>query len=213
MVRKLTKFETSNKVEENIVIILRGGTGVGKTTIAKLLAQKLKRSVHVEQDILRYMIVNGLVASRTSLQPGANPKEYQRQCRLGDKNTIDLTKNFLKAGFNVIIDGFNGGESGDIFYYLKNLNKIKWYPNEKYLKSELPGIKIFQVILDTKEKVLVERLRNVKNWDEEVISFILKQREIFLTSIKQAKIDLFIDTSESDVTKTVAMILSKIRNG
>jgi len=51
--------------DKKIAVFLRGGTAVGKTTIAKILAKMLNPSVHIEQDQLRYMIVNGLVCSRT----------------------------------------------------------------------------------------------------------------------------------------------------
>ena len=196
------------KKDDKFVIFLRGGTGVGKTTIARELAKRIHPSVHIEQDVIRYMIVNGLVASRTGLPPGNYQQEYRRQCRLGDKNTIDLTRNFLQAGFNVIIDGFNGGESGDTFYYLENPDKIEWYPKKQYLESKFPKIKIFQIILDTNKTALAERLKIIKKWDEEVISFIMKQRLIFLKSLEQTKYDLFLDTSKYSVDETASKIIS-----
>lgn len=211
MVRILTKFKILNKEEGNIVIILRGGTGVGKTTIAKLLAQKLMRSVHIEQDILRYMIVNGLVASRTSLLPGIHPKEYQRQCRLADENTYDLIKNFTNAGFNTIVDGFNGGESGHTFYFLEQHEDISWYPDEALVKKKLPDITLYQIVLDTKEEILIKRLKEVKKCGEDVISFILKQRTIFLEALSATTVDLIVNTSEMKPEQCVEFIIEKLK--
>lgn len=208
MVRILNPNKTINK--KRIAIFLRGGTGVGKTTIAKLLAKKIDKSVHLEQDILRYMIVNGLVASRTGLPPGEFPEEYRRQCKLADENTYDLINNFTNAGFNVIVDGFNGGESGDTFYYLENPDKIKWYPEESILQEKIPDIISYQIILDTKKEELINRLREIKGWDKEVIDFILKQREFFMKSIVDAKINLVIDTSKKNPSMIINEIIKKL---
>jgi len=200
------------KKSDLTVIFLRGGTGVGKTTIGKLLSKEINPSVFIEQDKLRYMVVNGLVASRAKLSPSENQEEYRRQCKLADRNTICLVKNFVEGGFNVIVDGFNGGESGDTFYYMKNPDKIKWYPPKKNLKKKLPSCKIFQIILDTEVNVLKKRLKERKKWDEEVIEFILMQREYFLESLHEKEVDLVIRTEENDPSTIVAEIM-RILNG
>ena len=157
--------------ETPFAIFLRGGTGVGKTTIGKKLAEKISPSVFIEQDILRYMVVNGLVASRTGLQPGDYPDEYRKQCKLADKNTLDLVRNFTDQGFIVIVDGFNGGESGDTFYYLENPEKIKWYPENDLLNKKLPNVKTFQIVLDTEKNELVKRLK----LNKDVMIIIIKE--------------------------------------
>jgi adenylate kinase family enzyme len=209
MVRILNSNKEINK--KGIAIFLRGGTGVGKTTIAKLLARKLENSVHIEQDNLRYMIVNGLVASRTGLPPGKYPEEYRRQCKLADENTYNLIKNFTNAGFNVIVDGFNGGESGDTFYYLENPDKIKWYPEKSILQEKIPNVIAYHIILDTEEEILTERLKEIKGWDKEVIDFILKQRKLFLKSLTKCKTHLFFNTSEKNLIEIVDKLLEKLQ--
>ncbi|MHA1401549.1 MAG: AAA family ATPase [Candidatus Heimdallarchaeaceae archaeon] len=203
-------MEKVHITDRKIAIILRGVTGVGKTTIAKLLVKRFYRSVHIETDVIRYMVVNGLVASRTGLPPGRYPEEYRRQCRLGDKNTIDLVRNFTNAGFIVVVDGFNGGESGDTFYYLEHPDEIKWYPDGKLLDRELPDVKTYQVVLDVSEEVLVKRLKNIKCWDKETIVFILNQKQIFMDTLKSGKIDLIVDTSYENPKKIANEILEKL---
>ncbi len=204
----MKKSKVNNK--KPFAIFLRGGTGVGKTTIGKKLAEKISPSVFIEQDILRYMVVNGLVASRTGLQPGDYPDEYRRQCKLGDKNTMDLVRNFIEAGFNVIVDGFNGGESGDTFYYLQNPEKVTWYPTDSFFEGELPGVEIFQIILDAERETLIRRLETSKEWDQTVIDFILKQREIFHKSMEIIDIKLRFDTSKISPDEVCEKIIREL---
>ncbi len=205
----MKKRKVNNK--KPFAIFLRGGTGVGKTTIGKKLAEKISPSVFIEQDILRYMVVNGLVASRTRLHPGDYPDEYRKQCKLADKNTLDLVKNFTDEGFIVIVDGFNGGESGDTFYYLKNPEKKRWYPEEGLLKQKLPNVQIIQIVLDTKKEILIERLKLIKKWNRIVIDFILKQREIFLDTLDRNQVSLVIETSKMSPNQVCKRILKELR--
>jgi len=200
-------MDSKKNSKKKIAIFLRGGTAVGKTTIAKILAKKLNPSVHIEQDLLRYMIVNGLVASRTGLPPGDYPEEYRLQCKLADKNTINLVRNFTDSGFICVVDGFNGGESGDTFYFLENPNEIEWYPKKEYFIQELPLVNIYQIALDVSEETLEKRLSEIKLWDKKVIQFILNQRKIFLRSIDDSEIDLLIKTEEENPNMIVTRIL------
>jgi len=205
------KSKIKDKGRRKIAIMLRGGTGVGKTTIAEALAKKLTKTVHIEQDKLRYMIVNGLVASRTGLPPGEYQEEYQKQCKLGDKNTIDLIRNFTDAGFLTIVDGFNGGESGDTFYYMKHPEAIKWYPEKKMINELLPDVTVYRVILDVNEETLRRRLEDIKKWDNQVIEFILLQREIFHKAISTIKADLILDTGEKEIDECVNQIITQLK--
>ncbi|KKN17722.1 hypothetical protein LCGC14_0963010 [marine sediment metagenome] len=189
-------------IKKRIALFLRGGSGVGKTTIADALVKKIPFSTKIDIDDLRYMIHGGRVASWSELKPYDYQDEYFRQCRLGDKNAFSLARNFLDAGFIPIIAGLNGGESSETFHLLKNPEDIKWYPDSKTLQKELPGIKIFQVILDTIPVVLVERLKE-KGHNETTIKFILDQRNIFLKAVTNGSLDYIIDTSTND-PKTIA---------
>ena len=189
-------------IKKNVALFLRGGSGVGKTTIADALVKIIPISTKIDVDNLRYMIYGGRVASWSKLKPFDYQKEYFRQCRLGDKNAFALARNFLEAGFIPIIAGLNGGESSETFHLLENSEDIKWYPNTEILQKELPGIKTFQVILDTPPDILVERLKD-KGHNETTIQFILNQRKIFLEAVSKGPIDYIIDTSISS-PKTIA---------
>ena len=189
-------------VKKKVALFLRGGSGVGKTTIADALVKIIPFSTKIDVDNLRYMIQGGRVASWSKLKPYDYQKEYFRQCRLADKNAFALARNFLGAGFIPIIAGLNGGESSETFRLLENSEDIKWYPNSEILQNELPGIKIFQVILDTPPNILAERLKD-KGHNETTIQFILDQRNVFLESVSKGPIDFIVDTSISS-PKTIA---------
>ena len=193
-------------VKKRVTILLRGGSGVGKTTIADALVKKIPFSTKIDIDDLRYMIHGGRVASWSELKPLDYQEEYFRQCRLGDKNAFALARNFLEAGFIPIIAGLNGGESSETFHLLKNPADIKWYPNSETLRNELPGIKVFQVILDTYPEVLVKRLKE-KGHNETTIQFILDQRNIFLKAVTKGPIDYIVDTTTSDPKTITERIL------
>ena len=111
---KMSNLEFGKK--KKVALFLRGGSGVGKTTIADALVKIIPFSTKIDVDDLRYMIYGGRVASWSKLKPYDHQEEYFGQCRLGDKNGFALARNFLEAGFIPIIDGLNGGESSETFH-------------------------------------------------------------------------------------------------
>ena len=181
--------------KKEIVIILRGGPGVGKSTTAEALVKEIPFSAKIDIDDLRYLIKGGLIASRSKLRPYYYQEEYFRQCRLGDKNAFALARNFLEEGFIPVIAGLNGGESAETFHLLENPNEVKWYPEVEIIERELPGVKVHQIILDAPREILIERLK-IKEHDNETIKFILNQRELFFKAVSLGLIDYIIDTSK-----------------
>jgi len=181
--------------KKEIAIILRGGTGVGKSTTAEALVKKIPFSAKIDIDDLRYLIKGGLIASRSKLRPYHYQEEYFRQCRLGDKNAFALARNFLEEGFIPVIAGLNGGESAETFHLLENPNEVKWYPELEIIERELPGVKVHQIILDAPSEILIKRLK-IKGHDTKTIKFILNQRELFFKAVSLGLIDYIIDTSK-----------------
>lgn len=187
--------ENKLKKKNLVALFLRGGSGVGKSTLADTLVKLIPFSAKIDVDELRYLVKGGLVGSRSNIKPFDYPEEYLCQCRLADKNAFALARNFLDAGFIPIIDGLNGGESSETYYFLKNPNEIRWYPHPDILSREMPGIKIIQIVLDAPPNVLTERLK-LKRQDGETIDFILSQREIFLKAVSKGLVDYTTDTSK-----------------
>jgi dephospho-CoA kinase len=65
------------------IIVVTGIQAAGKSTVARLLTQRIERGVHIEADVLYQMIVTGRVLPE---EPGAMPPEAERQLRLRLRN-------------------------------------------------------------------------------------------------------------------------------
>lgn len=108
------------------VIVLAGIQAAGKSTVARLLAQRFERGVHIEADVLQQMIVSG---GEWITEPGVISEEAGRQLRLRLHNACLLASSFLEAGFTPVIDDIIVGERFD------------------QLKSELAGVPFELVVL------------------------------------------------------------------
>ncbi|MBI2845718.1 MAG: AAA family ATPase [Chloroflexi bacterium] len=78
------------------MLILTGPSGAGKNTVAVELAKQSSRCAVIDVDVVRWMV----------LQPHKAPwegEEGKAQQRLGVKNACALARNFINAGFDVII--------------------------------------------------------------------------------------------------------------
>jgi predicted kinase len=77
-------------------LVLTGGPAVGKTVTSRQLAEERPRCAVVDVDDIRQLIVTGAVAPWGGM-------EGERQQRLGVTNACALAKNFVDAGFEVIL--------------------------------------------------------------------------------------------------------------
>jgi cytidylate kinase len=86
----------------NIICLITGPAGSGKSSTSKALAKKFKRSVVIEVDKLRAMVVGGYV------KPWPHNEEVDLQLSLSAKNACDMATNFMEKGFSVFIDDVVG---------------------------------------------------------------------------------------------------------
>lgn len=105
----------------------------GKSTVAELLAAKMKKGVHLRGDVFRRMIVSG--RSDMSAQPS---DEAIRQLHLRYRLAADAAKTYYDSGFSVILqDNYYGKEISRILAMLKDypVHIIVLCPNVEIVKK------------------------------------------------------------------------------
>jgi predicted kinase len=117
------------------IIVVTGIQAAGKSTVARLLAARFERGVHIEADLLYQMIVAGRVLPQ---EPGVMPPEAERQLRLRLRNACLLARSFHEAGFSVVIDEVIIGERYD------------------HLEEDLAGLPFELVVLAPRPDVVVK---------------------------------------------------------
>ena len=78
----------------NSIYVISGPPAVGKSTVSKLIANSLPRSALISGDQVHHIIVGGHLA----------PWKDEGQDNLTWKNIVELTKNFVDFGLDVVID-------------------------------------------------------------------------------------------------------------
>ncbi len=93
------------------ILFVSGIPGVGKTTVARLVAERLPRAAHIEGDAIHNLVVSGC------LHPGNEPREEAlRQLMLRERNEAALADNLADAGFFPVID--------DVVAYQERLERL-----------------------------------------------------------------------------------------
>lgn len=118
------------------IIVITGIQAAGKSTVARLLAQRFERGVHIEADALQQMIVAG---GEWASEPGVMTAGAERQLRLRLRNSCLLAKSFFEAGFTVVIDDIIIGE--------------RW----EHLKSDLDGLPFELIVLTPSAETVAEQ--------------------------------------------------------
>lgn len=100
--------------EQQRLIVITGVQASGKTTVARALAKRFPRSVHIEADQLQRMILSGGV---WPTKPEELEEEASAQLRLRLKNMCLLGRSFFDEGFTVVMDEII---IGDRWYHLQD---------------------------------------------------------------------------------------------
>lgn len=95
------------------ILAITGPAGSGKTTVGAKLATEIDKCVNIDADHFKHLIVNGLIYGDESNTAGV------AQWELLGKNVGMVAKNFQKAGYNVIINGY--------------INEPAWESIQKYV--------------------------------------------------------------------------------
>jgi len=176
------------------LIILRGPSGVGKSTVAKILAKKLGKTIEKLAIIPIDLGIEKLIINR--------PKIFERKfSEIMQKNLVCLVNNFLSMEYTVIVEG--------LFY--KTYNKL-------YSLQELISIgkkqkaKVIVIELQSNFKTIEERIKlrekeNPKH--DNKIEHARKRYNLFMRKLHLNAIK--IDTEEKSPEKIVGEIISKIK--
>ena len=89
---------------EPVVYLITGPMAAGKTTVARLLASRFPRGVHVEGDLFRRSIVSGREEVTPELRPEAM-EQLRLRCRLAAA-AADI---YAEAGFTVALEDVVAG--------------------------------------------------------------------------------------------------------
>lgn len=117
--------------KNNMVYIVSGPAGVGKSTTCKSLVHKLNRSAYLSGDYISHMHIKGR----------EKPWESEEERSLIWENILSLTKNFISYRNDVVVD------------YVTFPKEAKWlFQNLKEL-----GVEVKYVVLWTDSDTLVNR--------------------------------------------------------
>jgi chloramphenicol 3-O-phosphotransferase len=81
------------------LFVISGVSASGKSTVARLLAQRFERGVCVEGDVIREMVLSG----RVEMQPDPEA-EALRQLALRYAGALAVADVYLSGGFNVVVE-------------------------------------------------------------------------------------------------------------
>lgn len=170
------------------IIVITGVQGAGKTTVARLLAERLPWAAHIEADALQQMIVSGGEWVR---EPGVPTGEAARQLRLRLANMCMLGRSVYEAGFTAVLDDIIVGD------------------RRLHLDQELAGLPFTLVVLAPNAKAVDQRDQGRakrtlgSDWFEHL------DREL---RARTSNSDLWVDTSQQTPDETVAEILRRLPN-
>ncbi len=167
------------------IIVVSGIMASGKSTVARLLASRFARGVHVEADALQRMIVSGGTWVGEAGEPSG---EAARQLRLRLRNMCLLGRSFYEAGFTAVLDDIIIGE--------------RW----RELQDELRGLPFSLVVLAPSADVVIRERDTGRAKAPQGTSWATHlDRELRAT---MAGIGLWVDSSDQTPEQTVEAILA-----
>jgi predicted kinase len=164
------------------LFVISGTQGAGKSTVARLLAERFQRGVWVSADALQRMIVAGGRWPNAQAMSG----EAERQLHLRLKHACMLGLSFVDAGFTAVVDDIVIGS------------------RVEHLLAELAGRRFVFVMLTPRLDVVRQREagRGTRLWEQwEWLDDEIRTRT--------KRIGLWLDNSDQTPEQTVDAILAR----
>jgi predicted kinase len=172
---------------EPVLIVVTGIMAAGKSTVARLLAERFPKGVHVEADVLQQMVVSG---AEWVNRPGVPTGEAVNQLRLRLKNMCLLGRSFVEEGFSVVLDDIIIGD--------------RW----QELQNELHGLPFSLVVLAPSVEIVTRQRDSHREKSPQGGEWATYLDRELRTSM--AGIGLWIDSSTQTPPETVEQILSHL---
>ena len=93
------------------IFLIMGTPASGKSTVARALAQRFERGVHIPLDDVRQMVVAGRVDMSFDISDN-----LKLQLRLARESAAEMALRYARAGFAVALDDFWYGDPPDADY-------------------------------------------------------------------------------------------------
>jgi len=166
------------------IIVVTGVQAAGKTTVGRLLAERLDRAAFIEADDLQRMIVAG----REWVGEAGPPQgEAAAQLRLRLHNACLLARSFYAAGFSAVLDDIVIGERFD------------------HLRAELQGLPFHLVVLAPDVATVKSRdAARGKHVGEEWADYLDAELRRTMTGV-----GMWVDSAGQAVEETVEEILRR----
>ncbi|WP_028775943.1 AAA family ATPase [Shimazuella kribbensis] len=177
--------EKINSHEKPAIFIITGVMASGKSTIAQLLAERLKKGVHLRGDTFRKMIVTG----REEFLPNPS-QEAIRQLQLRYQISASVADMYVSAGFHVVIQDIIVGPLLKTF-----IDSIKSSP-------------VYLVVLSPNEKTIKNREASREKTGYGLWTVAELKRMLLEDT---PKIGMWLDTSALSPQETVEDIVTKVR--